>query len=140
MWSDYPCKIWTGATRKGGYGVCRVNGRLISVHRAALQQKLRRPLISDALHYCDTPACYEPEHLYEGTHAKNMHDMYQRSRDGKPHLSVEQRLEIKAKYVPYVYTIQKLATEYGVTKCAIWKIINNKNKILLFLGQVAQSV
>lgn len=82
MWSDYPCKIWTGAKAKGGYGVRgeRQNGRhkMIYLHREALEQKLGRPLKLYALHYCDNPSCYEPEHLYEGTQSQNMKDWHKR--------------------------------------------------------------
>lgn len=130
MWSDYPCKLLTGATRKGGYGVRQTNGRLVSVHREALELKLGRPLVAHALHHCDNPACYEPEHLFEGTHSRNMRDMFEKGRDGKQHLSASQRAEIRAKYIPYVYGVPRLAAEYGVARCAIWKIVHGKNKVL----------
>ena len=36
------------------------------------------------LHDCDTPACFEPSHLYVGTAAQNSADMIQRGRTNGP--------------------------------------------------------
>jgi|TARA_R110000744_G_scaffold312514_1_gene419885 hypothetical protein len=35
-------------------------------------------------------------------------------------------IEIKSKYVPYKYTVKKLAEEYSVHPMTIWNILNNK--------------
>ncbi len=46
----------------------------------------------------------------------------------KRKLSIDQILEIRKKYNPYVYGKLRLAKEYGVSKTLIHKILNN-NKL-----------
>ena len=41
-------------------------------------------------------------------------------------LTIEQVEEIRAKYVPYKYTQEQLAEEYGVTQTTIFRILKNK--------------
>ena len=123
MWSDYPCKIWTGAKAKDGYGVKQVQGKMVYLHREALAKKLGRPLTGHALHHCDTPSCYEAEHLYEGTHSENMLDMYARGRMAH-RLTAQQKQEIKIRYAAGGVTHRSLAEEYGFGKTAIWRAIH----------------
>lgn len=89
-WSDVPCKVWTKARcgtkggRVAGYGVRGVPGtkRNVMVHRAALAEKLGRPIASGlcACHHCDNSLCYEPAHLFEGTYQQNNDDMKEKGR------------------------------------------------------------
>lgn len=71
-WRQVPCKLWTGGTNNNGHGVRYVRGsspqRYVILHREALEQKIGRPIKPGlyALHYCEVPRCYEPEHLHEG--------------------------------------------------------------------------
>lgn len=76
-----PCIEWTGATNGAGYGVRRINGRNVLVHRYVYEQECGP--IPDGLelrHTCDNPPCYNTEHLIPGTHAENMRDMVERGR------------------------------------------------------------
>jgi hypothetical protein len=72
------CHLWTGASRGGRYGVFRVNGRTIYVHRYALERKLGRPIAPglQACHTrdCTSSLCVREDHLYEGTPKQNMAD------------------------------------------------------------------
>lgn len=85
MWSDVPCKLWTGGTVRGyGQTTRTVNGVRTAwlVHRLAWVEingpvPLETPFV---LHHCDTPACYEVTHLWLGTHADNMADMKAKGR------------------------------------------------------------
>ncbi len=83
MAGDTPCRLWQGTTNADGYGVLAVahNGSRLA-HRKALSQRLGRPITDGmkALHTCDTPACIEDTHLYEGTQAANMRDAKDRGR------------------------------------------------------------
>jgi len=84
------CWLWTriGPHRKypagqpvesyGHYWAC---GRSYSVHRLAYELAYGSiPGGLSVLHRCDTPACFNPEHLFLGTHADNMHDKAEKGR------------------------------------------------------------
>ena len=63
------CIEWTGNRTTGGYGSMRWNGPPVPTHRIAWQ--LEHGSIPDGmwvLHKCDNPPCFNPEHLFLGTH------------------------------------------------------------------------
>ena len=81
------CWPWLGAKNRHGYG---------QVTMAAIDGKRKRFLAHrlayvnlcgdiadgmDLLHGCDNRACCNPSHLSQGTQAKNLAEMYARSRD-----------------------------------------------------------
>jgi hypothetical protein len=76
-----PCVLYEGTTNGGGYGILPqpVHGSRLA-HRAALAEKLGRPVEGHALHHCDTPACVAPRHLYEGSPQDNADDAVARGR------------------------------------------------------------
>ena len=76
-----PCLLYEGTTNDGGYGVLPkpVHGSRLA-HRAALAEKLGRPVEGHALHHCDNPPCIAPRHLYEGSPQNNADDAVARGR------------------------------------------------------------
>lgn len=75
------CIEWTGATTGNGYGQKRSKGKRVKVHRLVWAEANGPiPQGLKVLHTCDNPPCYNLEHLYLGTHAKNMQDMADRGR------------------------------------------------------------
>lgn len=72
------CWIWTGSTRKAGYGqiwtsVADGPRRLLSTHRAMYE--LTRGPIPDGMdldHLCRVPLCMNPDHLEPVTRAENV--------------------------------------------------------------------
>jgi hypothetical protein len=81
-----------------------------------------------ALHSCDTPECWNPDHLRWGTHRENTADAKARARiargERSPHakLTAEQVLEIRSAYAAGS-AIADLAREHHVTYAAIQKIV-----------------
>lgn len=76
-----PCKLWTGAKNRKGYGQKRIVGKLWIVSR--LTYTLERgeiPAGFCVLHKCDTPCCYEIDHLFLGTNQQNVDDKMAKGR------------------------------------------------------------
>lgn len=79
-----PCWTWTGATRNGGYGSIKIRGRRHCTHRVAwTMERGAIPGDMNVLHKCDNPPCVNPEHLFLGTDADNVHDMVAKGRQAR---------------------------------------------------------
>lgn len=116
------CWPWTGNTSPDGYGRLRVDGRLTYAHRVALELALGRPIRAGyfACHHCDNPPCVNPLHLFEGTNADNLHDMWMKQRGAtKPSLTDEQVQAIRASRRP---TKELAATYPFVSKRTIYRV------------------
>jgi HNH endonuclease len=70
------CWNWIGSRDKLGYARMIYDGKQESVHRVSAHVFLRFDLNSDlhVLHRCDNPPCFNPKHLFIGTHLDNMKD------------------------------------------------------------------
>lgn len=79
------CLIWIRHVNEHGYGTTCWNGeRNLLAHRVAYL--IRHGSIPDGLnilHRCDTPACVNADHLFAGTQADNVRDMFAKGR-GRP--------------------------------------------------------
>lgn len=75
------CWEWQGTLGESGYGRFNIGKKFIAAHRMSFllhQGYLNNDL--NVLHKCDNPKCVNPDHLYEGTHSQNNHDMVERNR------------------------------------------------------------
>jgi hypothetical protein len=76
------CWNWKGNTATNyGYGRFWKNGNHVVAHR--LMYEIENGEIPDGFeicHYCDTPSCVNPHHLFIGTHKQNMQDMSDKGR------------------------------------------------------------
>jgi hypothetical protein len=99
------CWEWTGAKFRLGYGSITTYQRKRSVHRVAYELLVGPiPEGMHVLHSCDNRACFNPAHLFLGTHQDNMADAKRKgrfnpSREPKPHLrklTPEQAAEVRA--------------------------------------------
>jgi hypothetical protein len=145
------CMEWHGSHSKG-YGQIRIfaagEKRIFSTHRIALEVA-RGALIEDnlsALHRCDNPRCNNPDHLFTGTIADNVHDMHSKSRakgmfvkGQKPHenqtkgtekanavLTEEKVMEARVIHAAGLLGYKLLAKRYGATHQIIRRVILRK--------------
>lgn len=71
------CWLWTGGIDKDGYGKIGINARTYKVHRVAYIEFIGLPS-NNVLHKrgCPNKHCFNPDHLYDGTHSENAKDYY----------------------------------------------------------------
>lgn len=127
------CWIWPYRKRKG-YGVLTVARVTVKAHRLAYAIDHGVPLRHDGCHTCDTPACFNPDHIFDGTHAQNVADAKRkgrlalppRSRPGRrvahKRLSAEAVRSIRADE----RTNAAVAADYGVSPTLISNVRNGK--------------
>lgn len=77
--TDRGCWEWNAAREKSGYGRCSKPGKY--AHRMAwLAFRGEIPSGMWVLHSCDNPPCCNPDHLWLGTPADNVHDSMRKGR------------------------------------------------------------
>lgn len=128
------CWNWQASKDRRGYGRLSRGGELagktIKSHRMSwelLNGKIPKNI--HVLHRCNNPSCCNPFHLYIGTHKKNMSDALRdlRFKRGESRLdsklTVKDVVEIRAKFIPFEYTIRMLAVEYGLSISGIANVV-----------------
>lgn len=78
------CWNWKAATRSG-YGVLKINRKLISAHR--LSWEIHYGKIPENIlvcHHCDNKKCVNPKHLFLGTYSDNAKDAFNKGRMTMP--------------------------------------------------------
>ncbi len=128
------CWVWKASVGTHGYGQFKHNGKPTHAHRVSFE--LTHGAIQAGayvLHRCDNRLCVNPEHLFLGTHAENMHDMKQKGRAGylrrageqnpSAKLTNTQAAEIRAMCSSGA-TQREAAAQFGVSQRAVWNIVN----------------
>ena len=79
--TEVGCWIWMGACSRKGYGSIKVDGRTRVVHRLAFEA-VHGPIPDGhyICHKCDTPSCWNPDHLFCGTAKENIYDSVRKGR------------------------------------------------------------
>jgi hypothetical protein len=116
------CWNWTGARTTGGYGHMWLHGALQYVHRlvAIVAHGLDPDSGLHVLHECDNRSCFNPDHLWLGTHADNIADATRKGRMGKK-LRPEDVSEIK-RLLRQRHTQREIAKRFSVSPTAIGQI------------------
>lgn len=113
------CHLFDGA-KTNGYGVVGTAGKgTFRAHRLAYVEA--NGPIPDGLqldHLCRNRACINPAHLEPVTNAENSR------RGDRAKLDWSRVREIRARYAAGGTSHRKLASEFGVSNCAICKILN----------------
>ena len=82
-WEQQPCLLWEGCAHPYGYGRLWVRsvGHSQTAHRIAYEiANGPVPNESEICHHCDVAACFNPGHLFAGTHKDNMSDSARKGR------------------------------------------------------------
>lgn len=123
------CWPWTAATNEQGYGLLRVDGRLVRAHRYALALAgVDVPPDASVCHHCDSPSCVNPRHLYVGTQATNMQDARNRertnrgARNGAAKLTDDDVRAIRSGRAEGA-TLAMLARRFGVGKSTVSRVV-----------------
>lgn len=119
--SSTGCWNWNGRIDANGYGeVGRRNGTR-KAHRA-IYEELRGPISGglDLDHLCRNHRCVNPDHLEPVSKAENT----RRGLSAK--LTIRHVEEIRQRYADGNYTLQSLATEYGISPSNVGAIVTGK--------------
>lgn len=81
---DVTSECWEWPNQRRTYGLIRVNGRYYVVHRLAYQA-CNGPIPDKMMvcHKCDNPPCFNPSHLFVGTHRDNCRDAASKGRTSR---------------------------------------------------------
>lgn len=128
------CWIYTGTPSNIYPTFSDEEGNNRAVHRYIYEKIKRKRLSNDILvcHTCDTPRCWRPSHLFEGTSLDNVNDAVnkgrnvKRERHGCAKLDSKQVDLIRGLYSTGRYTYERLGSKFGVTESAIGAIIRQE--------------
>jgi len=103
------CIEWQMTKNSDGYGLVWVQGKFKGVHRYTLILTTgQEPDGMNALHSCDNPPCFNPDHLRWGTQLENVADRDKRNRTARLYGEDSPASTLKPKDV---YLIRKMWVE-----------------------------
>ena len=131
------CWWWTNSCNKQGYGQVRYEGKLVKIHRLAvhLNSLCRFKLDSklEVCHICDNPKCFNPIHLFIGTHKENMDDAIEKGRltrttrgrfgVGDDTLLNAENRKLVLEMLDSKFSQAEIAKSFGVSRSVIQRII-----------------
>lgn len=129
------CWLWKGTIRNGGYGQYKFNGKSERAHRVAWFLTYGKWPELSLLHQCDTPACINPAHTFEGTQADNIADRVSKRRsavgehNGRSKLTLAEVCMIKRECSIGKLTKKSLAAKYKVHRDTISRISLGKSRV-----------
>lgn len=109
------CWLWTRATNNQGYGLLWANGCLRLATRISHELHIGDPGRLNVCHTCDTPACFNPDHLFLGTQKDNFADARSKGRLKGNRRFMRDHCGRGHKYPKDVRTVLKKSNAPGVT-------------------------
>lgn len=124
------CMEWLGAIDPNGYGVSTFQKKKIHCHR--LMFLLYYNEVPDVVcHTCDNRKCFNPHHLFAGTHRDNMADMVAKGRQYRPTADKHHNRKLSSDKVKEIRRLRKqgvkgvtLAGQFGVSQQTISLVCN----------------
>lgn len=135
MTSSRHCRLWHWKHNSDGYGVLRYSGKQFLAHRM-MWQAFNGPIPRGylVLHKCDTPACFNLNHLFLGTYSDNNRDRAKKNRSalgersGRCKLTDTEVGEIRELYDSTDLTQAELGIQYGVSNHQISMLVRNLSR------------
>lgn len=128
------CLLWTGTAWKDGYGVIRIDDKMVRAHRL-VWSRAHGP-IPDGLvvcHKCDVRACINLDHLWLGTHQDNVRDRVKKGRNGPRNSRGIKNGQAKLSEIEVLAILrdarsqQAIADTYGIHQSTVSLIKRGKN-------------
>jgi hypothetical protein len=126
------CWIFRGSLTNKGYGKICKDGKKMEAHRASFEFYNKRKIGKGmcVCHKCDTPACVNPEHLFEGTQKDNMQDAYKKGRliNLKQYVTPTKLSKDQINMVRnHIGDLKKLSEDIGISRRYAYKIRKGEN-------------
>jgi len=126
------CWIWCSTKDRNGYGIFSFGGEVYRAHRIAYELSNGAfPARMLVCHYCDNPACVNPNHLFIGTQKENMSDCASKGRkpsfcgekNSRHKVTALQVEQIRREYSRGGVTQKELGCKYGISRGGLARII-----------------
>lgn len=132
------CWLWVRTKRNGSHGSMSFHDEPIYVHR--LSYAIHHGPIPPGLfvcHRCDVPNCVRPDHLFVGSQAENIADMFAKGRRPAPRGrfgSQNHKVTLTAAQVADIRrrggeNQHALGREFGVSQSTVWRIQRGETRI-----------
>lgn len=131
------CWIWIGLVLNSGYGQFWFENKKWQAHRMSYEIYIG-PIPGKFLvcHKCDNRQCINPDHLFLGDHRDNALDSVRKGRaaacnqegENNPNVKNNRQIieEIRKKYIPRKYSLDKIAKEYDLAPQTVHDIVRRK--------------
>lgn len=127
-----PCWEWSGTDRGVGYGVFKVQGRMVAAHRFAYQLAHGETTHS-ILHRCDNKKCCRESHLFPGTHLANMQDKVAKGRQYRPVGSLNSMAKLTKEKIEKIKAMREkgklqreIGEKFGICQASVSMVLSGK--------------
>lgn len=127
------CWTWTASRDLAGYGQFGFRRRVERAHRVSwILHNGEIPSGQKVLHRCDNPPCVNPAHLFLGTQADNVRDMFAKGRNRTSRGEAVNTAKLTATQVLEILDLKgqadqvTIAAVYGVSRTLISEIHRRK--------------